>query len=72
MTFVSLKLTSYLHIAAYSGWVHAAGVSWFTEGYSTDSEDEVDYANDVVNNDSDDEYDIMKVDGYPFFLIPAV
>ena len=52
-------------------WVHR-GVSPFAEGYSSDSEDEVDYANDAVDSDSDEEYDIMKVDGYPFFLIPAV
>ena len=52
-------------------WVHR-GVSPFAEGYSSDSEDKVDYANDAVDSDSDEEYDIMKVDGYPFFLIPAV
>ena len=46
-----------------------AGVSWFAEGYSTDSEDEVDYANEEVDDDSDKEYDIMKVNGHPFFLI---
>ena len=52
-------------------WVHR-GVSPFADGYSSDSEAKVDYANDAVDSDSDDEYDIMKVDGYPFFLIPAV
>ena len=52
-------------------WVHK-GVSPFADGYSSDSEEEVDYANDVVDNDSDTEFDIMKVDGYPYFLIPAV
>ena len=52
-------------------WVHR-GVSPFVEGYSSDSEDKVDYANDAVDSDSDEEYDIMKVDGYPFFLIPTV
>ena len=49
-------------------WVHA-GVSWFTKGYSTDSKDEVDYANEEVDDDSDKEYDIIKVNGHPFFLI---
>ena len=52
-------------------WVHA-GVSVFAEGYSTDSEDEVDYANEELDSDSDQEYDIMKVDGYPFFLISPI
>ena len=52
-------------------WVHR-GLSPFAEGYSSDSEEEVDYANDAVDSDSDDEFDIMKVDGYPFFLIPIV
>ena len=52
-------------------WVHR-GVSPFAKGYSSDSEEEVDYANDAVDSDSDTEFDIMKVDGYPFFLIPAV
>ena len=52
-------------------WVHR-GVSPFAEGYSSDSEEEVDYANDAVDSDSDTEFDIMKVDGYPFFLLPAV
>ena len=49
-------------------WVHA-GVSWFTEGYSKDSKDEVDYENEEVDDDSDKECDIMKVNGHPFFLI---
>ena len=48
------------------------GVSPFEDGYSSDSEAEVDYANDAVDSDSDTEFDIMKVDGYPFFLLPAV
>ena len=48
------------------------GVSVFAEGYSTDSEDEVDYANEELDSDSDEEYDIMKVDGYPFFLISPI
>ena len=52
-------------------WVHR-GVSSFAEGYSSESKEEVDYANDAVDSDSDTEFDIMKVDGYPFFLIPAV
>ena len=52
-------------------WVHR-GVSPFADGYSSNSEAEVDYANEAVDSDSDDEYDIMKVDGYPFFLIPTV
>ena len=52
-------------------WVHR-GVSPFAKGYSSDSKAKVDYANDAVDSDSDDEYDIMKVDGYPFFLIPTV
>ena len=54
-------------------WVHR-GVSPFAEGYSwdSDSKDEVDYVNDAVDSDSNEEYDIMKVDGYPFFLIPAI
>ena len=52
-------------------WVHR-GVSPFEDGYSSDSEAEVDYANDAVDSDSDTEFDIMKVDGYPFFLLPAV
>ena len=52
-------------------WVHR-GVSPFAEGYSSDSEAEVDYANDAVDSDSDGDYDIMKVDGHPFFLIPTV
>ena len=52
-------------------WVHK-GVSPFADGYSSDSKEEVDYANDSVDSDSDTEFDIMKVDGYPYFLIPAV
>ena len=52
-------------------WVHAL-VSAFAEGYSTDSEDEVDYANEELDSDSNQEYDIMKVDGYPFFLISPI
>ena len=70
MTSLSIKLTSF---STYRNldWVHRE-VSLFAEGYSSDSEDEVDYANDAVDGDSDEEYDIMKVDGYPFFLIPAV
>ena len=52
-------------------WVHA-GVSVFTEGYSTDSEDKVDYANEELDSDSDEEYDIMKIDGYPFLLISPI
>ena len=34
-------------------WVHR-GVSPFAEGYSSDSEDEVDYANDAVDSDDSD------------------
>ena len=52
-------------------WVHR-GVSVFVEGYSTDSKDEVDYANEEVDSNSDKEYDIMKFDGYPFFLISPI
>lgn len=45
------------------------GVSAFAEGYSSDSEAEVDFAHDEVDNNSDGEYDIMKINGYPFFLL---
>ena len=52
-------------------WVHR-GVSPFAEGYSLDSEAEVDYANNAVDSDSDNKFYIMRVDGYPFFLIHVV
>ena len=41
----------------------------FAEGYSSDSEAEVDFANEEVDNNSEEEYDIMKINGYPFFLV---
>ena len=57
-------------ISTYSNlpWVHR-GLSAFAEGYSSDSELEVDFAHEKVDNNSEEEYDIMKVNGYPFFLV---
>ena len=57
-------------ISTYSNlpWVHR-GLSAFTEGYSLDSELEVDFAHEEVDNNSEEKYDIMKVNGYPFFLV---
>lgn len=57
-------------ISTYSNlpWVHR-GLSTFAEGYSSDSEDEVDYAHEEVDSNSEEEYDIIKVNGYPFFLV---
>lgn len=49
-------------------WVHR-GLSSFAEGYSSDSADEVDFAHEEVDDNSEEEYDIMKMNGYPFFLI---
>lgn len=49
-------------------WVHR-GVSAFTEGYSSDSELEVDFAHEEVDSNSEEEYDTMMVNGYPFFLV---
>lgn len=45
------------------------GVSTLAEGYSSDSEIEVDFAHDEVDNNSDGEYDIMKINGCPFLLV---
>ena len=44
-------------------------MSAFTEGYPLDSELEVDFAHEELENNSEEEYDIMKVNGYPFFLM---
>ena len=49
-------------------WVHK-GLSAFAEGYSSDSKLDVDFANKELDNNSEEEYDIMKVNGYPFFLM---
>ena len=58
------------HISTYSNlpWVHR-GLSAFAEGYSSDSELEVDFAHEELDSDSDGEYDIMKINGYPYFLV---
>ena len=57
-------------ISTYSnlGWVHR-GVSAFAEGYSSDSEFEVDFVHEALDSDSEEEYDITRVNGYPFFLV---
>ena len=57
-------------ISTYSNlpWVHR-GLSAFAEGYSSDSELEVDFTHEEVDSNSEEEYDIMKVNGYPFFLM---
>ena len=57
-------------ISTYSNlwWVHR-GVSTFAEGYSSDLEFEVDYVHGVLYSDSEEEYDIVQVNGYPFFLV---
>lgn len=57
-------------ISTYSNlpWVHR-GVSAFAEGYSSDSELEIDFAHEEVDSNSEEEYDIMKINGYPFFLV---
>ena len=57
-------------ISTYSNlpWVHK-GLSAFAEGYSSDSELKVDFAHEEVDSNSEEEYDIMKVNGYPFFLM---
>lgn len=58
-------------ISTYSNilwWIHT-GVSTFAEGYSSNSELEVDFAHEALDSDSEEEYDIMKVNGYPFFLM---
>ena len=57
-------------ISTYSNlwWVHR-GVSTFAEGYSSDSEIEVDYVHGGLYSDSEEEYDIMQVNGDPFFLL---
>ena len=57
-------------ISTYSNlpWVHR-GLSAFAEGYSSDSELEVDFAHEELDSDSDGEYDIMKINGYPYFLV---
>ena len=58
-------------ISTYSNlpWVHR-GLSVFADkGYSSDSELEVDFAHEEVDSNSEEEYDIMKVNGYPFFLV---
>ena len=57
-------------ISTYSNlpWVHRE-LSAFVEGYSSDFEAEVDFAHEELDNNSEEEYDIMKVNGYPFFLI---
>ena len=54
-------------ISTYSNlpWVHR-GLSAFAEGYSSDLEL---VAHEEVDSNSEEEYDIMKVNGYPFFLI---
>ena len=49
-------------------WVHR-NLSTFAEGYTSDSEAEVDFAYEGEDSNSEEEYDIMKVNGYPFFLI---
>ena len=49
-------------------WVHS-GLSAFAEGYSSDSELEVGFAHEEVDSNFEEEYDIMKVNGYPFFLM---
>ena len=57
-------------ISTYSNlpWVHR-GLSAFAEGYSSDSEAKVDFAHEELDNNSEEEYDIMKVNGYSFFLV---
>ena len=40
----------------------------FAEEYSSDSEAEVDFAHEELDNNSEEEYDIMKVNGYPSSL----
>ena len=59
-------------ISTYSNlpWVHR-GVSAFAEGYSSDSELEIDIAHEEVDSNSEQEYDIIKVNGYPFFLVSS-
>ena len=54
-------------LIATSLWVHR-GVSAFAEGYSSDSELEVDFVHEALDSDSEEEYDIMHINGYPFFL----
>ena len=49
-------------------WVHM-GIGTFVEGYSSESEEEVDYAFDTLSAGSDEECDIMIVCGYPFLLM---
>ena len=49
-------------------WVHRE-LSAFAEGYSSDSELEVDFAHEEVDSNSEEEYDIIKMNGYPFFLV---
>lgn len=49
-------------------WVHR-GVGTFVEGYSSESEEEVDYAFDTLSAESDEECDIMTICGYPFLLM---
>ena len=58
-------------ISTYSNlpWVHRR-LSAFAEGYSSDSKLKVDFAHEEVESNSEEEYDIMKVNGYPFFLMP--
>ena len=57
-------------ISTYSkfGWIHR-GVSAFAEGYSLDSEFEVDFVHEALDSNSEEEYDIMRVNVYPFFLV---
>ena len=50
-------------------WVHR-GVGTLVEGYSSESEEEVDYAFDTLHDESEDEdCDIMTICGYPFLLL---
>lgn len=49
-------------------WVHT-GLGLFTKGYSSESELEVDFADRELDDDSNEEYDIMHINGYPFLLL---
>ena len=57
-------------ISTYSNlpWVHS-GSSAFAEGYSSDLELEVDFVHEEVDSNSKEEYDIMMVNGCPYFLV---
>ena len=58
-------------ISTYSNlpWVHRGLSAFSDEGYSSDSQAEVDFAHEELDRNSEEEYNIMKVNGYPFFLI---